>query len=141
MLRISSEESLRMTGQDGWSFLAGKANTLEMMRCRGKEDSWAAMSPLAMAASRHGMMISLYTISGTAAGGVTEEMGSPRMRSDVARDAWSSLLTWLVNCSILASRVAMSCRRAAFSDARDWSLEKIEEIYKLSSKDFSAFQF
>jgi hypothetical protein len=39
LLRMSSDESLRMTGQEGWSFLAGSGNTLEMtswMGCCGQ---------------------------------------------------------------------------------------------------------
>jgi hypothetical protein len=34
-LRMSSDERLRMTGQEGWSFLAGSANTLEMTSWMG----------------------------------------------------------------------------------------------------------
>jgi len=77
MLRMSSEDNFNMTGQDGWSFLAGRANTFEMMRCRGNEDSWAEISPLAMAASRQGVITSLNTSSGIADGGVAEVMGRP----------------------------------------------------------------
>jgi hypothetical protein len=82
---MSSDESLRMTGQEGWSFLAGSANTLEMTSWMGIVASWAEISPLAPAASRQGRIISLKTISGSAEAGVEEVVGSPKIWREVAQ--------------------------------------------------------
>ncbi len=75
-------------------------------------------SPQAVAESRQGLIISFKTISGMAVEGVVEEIGRPRMRRDVAREAWSILFTWLVSWSILSSRFTISSRSAAFSLTR-----------------------
>jgi hypothetical protein len=53
-----------MTVLDVLSLLAGRGKTLEMMRWGGSDASWAEISPLAMAASRQGRMMALWTSSG-----------------------------------------------------------------------------
>ena len=45
MLRTNSDESLRMMGQEGLSFLAGSEKTFAMIRYGGKAESWSEMSP------------------------------------------------------------------------------------------------
>ncbi len=87
MPRMISEDNLRMTGQEGLSFLAGSENAFAMMRWGGKAESCAEISPLAMADSRQGCITSLKTMSGIEAEGVVAVMGSPRIRRDVARAA------------------------------------------------------
>jgi hypothetical protein len=59
MPRMISEDNLRMTGQEGLSFLAGSENALTTMRWGGKAESGADVSPLAMADSRQGCITSL----------------------------------------------------------------------------------
>jgi len=54
--RITSEWSLRMTGQDSEAFFDGMAKTLTMRKCGGRMEE---MSPFCLAASKVGIRISL----------------------------------------------------------------------------------
>jgi len=73
-------------------------------------------------------MISLKTISVMAGGEVALVMGRPRMRSDVERESWSSLLMWFVSCWMVSSLLTSSCLRAEFSASRPSILASISSI-------------
>ncbi len=89
--RTSSELSFTMTGELEL-FFAGMQKALEIRKCGGRI-AWSDMSPAALAASRVGRRISLYTVSTILAEVDWVVRGRPRIRREVEREDWSRRLS------------------------------------------------